>query len=455
MTMNRFFFFIAVAFLIATATSCEQDMDFNPDSPQEVYQVGFKFKVEPVTYTMTRAENINAGETDDFIDRIDMYEYKKDGELIKHEYWHDPAGLDLSIINPKSYDLYDNDHTWVFFANLDPDSAEYLAGLNADEIGEMPTGIIPLSAGNFRLHKPLMGGTAQSDFRKDETISVVLYRYLTRIEISSIKADFDDPSLYDKDVKIKRIALTNYTNALRLLNCTAKKVGGSFQNVLGVGYTKFSNPAFGNLYHMDNSCNDWEMKDSRFQDGKNSLDLSQYGGKGKLLKQYPYILNRNMKLQKGELLLDVEDDQYIASVHEFAENEGILCSATDKTLSNIMDVNKVFYTIPVDWSYRPILYANWASQDDIQKLVIEADIDGISYFYIISLCELNAGMIYKVGNINLKSLGSEYSNIYEEKVDPNNEAAATISGIREWSETELAEMNVGYTVDSYDIYGYE
>ena len=453
--MNRLFFLFTAVMMMASATSCEQDVSVIPDKPDEVCQVGFKFRVEPVTYTMTRAENIDSDETDDFIDRIDMYEYNKDGDMIRHEFWHDSEGLDLSTINPKSYDLYDNDHTWVFLANLDPDSAEYLAGLNADEIGNMPTGIIPLSAGNFRLHKPIMGGTAEADFRKDETISVVLYRYLTRIEISNIKADFDDLSLYDKEIKIKKIALTNYTNALRLLNSSAKDVGGSDQNVLGVGYTKFSNPAFGNLYHMENSCNEWEMKNSRFEDGKNSLDLSQYGGKGKLLKQYPYILNRNMKLQKGELHLDAEYDQHIASVHEFAENEGILCSPTDKTLSNVLAVNKVFYTIPVDWSYGHVLYANWASQDDIQKLVIEVDIDGTSYFYIISLAELNAGMIYKVGNINLKSLGSEYSNIYEEKVDPNNEAAATISGIGEWSETELSEMNVGYTVDGYNIYGYE
>lgn len=453
--MNRLFFLFAAVMMMASATSCEQDVSMIPDKPDEVCQVGFKFRVEPVTYTMTRAENIDSDETDDFIDRIDMYEYNKDGDMIRHEFWHDSEGLDLSTINPKSYDLYDNDHTWVFLANLDPDSAEYLACLNADEIGNMPTGIIPLSAGNFRLHKPIMGGTAEADFRKDETISVVLYRYLTRIEISNIKADFDDLSLYDMDIRIKRIALTNYTNALRLLNSSAKDVGGSFQNVLGVGYTKFSNPAFGNLYHMENSCNEWEMKNSRFEDGKNSLDLSQYGGKGKLLKQYPYILNRNMKLQKGELHLDAEYDQHIASVHEFAENEGILCSPTDKTLSNVLAVNKMFYTIPVDWSYGHVLYANWASQDDIQKLVIEVDIDGTSYFYIISLAELNAGMIYKVGTINLKSLGSEYSNIYEEKVDPNNEAAATISGIGEWSETELSEMNVGYTVDGYNIYGYE
>ena len=453
--MNRLFFLFTAVMMMASATSCEQDVSVIPDKPDEVCQVGFKFRVEPVTYTMTRAENIDSDETDDFIDRIDMYEYNKDGDMIRHEFWHDSEGLDLSTINPKSYDLYDNDHTWVFLANLDPDSAEYLAGLNADEIGNMPTGIIPLSAGNFRLHKPIMGGTAEADFRKDETISVVLYRYLTRIEISNIKADFDDLSLYDKEIKIKKIALTNYTNALRLLNSSAKDVGGSDQNVLGVGYTKFSNPAFGNLYHMENSCNEWEMKNSRFEDGKNSLDLSQYGGKGKLLKQYPYILNRNMKLQKGELHLDAEYDQHIASVHEFAENEGILCSPTDKTLSNVLAVNKVFYTIPVDWSYGHVLYANWASQDDIQKLVIEVDIDGTSYFYIISLAELNAGMIYKVGTINLKSLGSEYSNIYEEKVDPNNEAATTISGVGEWSETELSEMNVGYTVDGYNIYGYE
>ena len=453
--MNKLFFLFTAVMMMASATSCEQDVSVIPDKPDEVCQVGFKFRVEPVTYTMTRAENIDSDETDDFIDRIDMYEYNKDGDMIRHEFWHDSEGLDLSTINPKSYDLYDNDHTWVFLANLDPDSAEYLAGLNADEIGNMPTGIIPLSAGNFRLHKPIMGGTAEADFRKDETISVVLYRYLTRIEISNIKADFDDLSLYDMDIRIKRIALTNYTNALRLLNSSAKDVGGSFQNILGVGYTKFSNPAFGNLYHMENSCNEWEMKNSRFEDGKNSLDLSQYGGKGKLLKQYPYILNRNMKLQKGELHLDAEYDQHIASVHEFAENEGILCSPTDKTLSNVLAVNKVFYTIPVDWNYGHVLYANWASQDDIQKLVIEVDIDGTSYFYIISLAELNAGMIYKVGTINLKSLGSEYSNIYEEKVDPNNEAAITISGVGEWSETELSEMNVGYTVDGYNIYGYE
>jgi len=30
-----------------------------------------------------------------------------------------------------------------------------------------------------------------------------------------------------------------------------------------------------------------------------------------------------------------------------------------------------------------------------------------------------------------------------------------VTEIADWSETELAKMNVGYTVDGYDIYGYE
>ena len=111
----------------------------------------------------------------------------------------------------------------------------------------------------------------------------------------------------------------------------------------------------------------------------------------------------------------------------------------------------MFYTVPVSRYIRAFLYGDIESQDDTQKLVIEVDIDGIPYFYIISLYELNAGMIYKVGNINLKSIGSEYSNKYEQKY----EVKGAVTEIADWSETELAEMNVGYTVDGYDIYGYE
>ncbi len=101
------------------------------------------------------------------------------------------------------------------------------------------------------------------------------------------------------------------------------------------------------------------------------------------------------------------------------------------------------------------LYGEVEYQDDVQKLVIEAVIDGTSYFYIISMKDLVAGMSYKIGNINLKSIGSEYSNKYEKLADPPVAASVGVSGVNSWDETVLPDMNVGYTVDGFDIYGYE
>ena len=380
-----------------------------------------------------------------------MYEFDKAGDMLRHEVWKDPGGLDLTTVNPKSYDSNGNKHTWVFVANLDEDSAEYLAGLNADEIGEMPTGIIPLEAGNFRLHKPVMCGCNYSNFTKNETKTVTLYRYLTRIEISSITADFDDESLFDKDVKINRIAIVNYPNALRLLDKSATKVNGNYQDVLGTGYTKFIDPALGNLLKMNNDCNNWEMNSSYFDDDEGILDLTEFGGKGKLSYQYDYIINNNRLAPKGELIIDAAGDQLTASLHEFSENEGVLSSSSIAGLNHSLEVNKVFYTVPVARNSHSNLFGDIKYQDDTQKLVIEVTIDDIPYFYIISLYELNAGMIYKVGNINLRSIGSEYSNKYEQKY----EVKGAVTEIADWSETELAKMNVGYTVDGYDIYGYE
>ena len=451
MSMKRYNFLLAIVAIALAVSACVKDIDVPSGNGEDMFEVAFNLEVEPVTYTMTRAENINADETDEFIARIDMYEFDKAGDKLRHEVWKDPDGLDLTTVNPKSYDSNGNKHTWVFVANLDEDSAEYLAGLNADEIGEMPTGIIPLEAGNFRLHKPVMCGCNYSNFTKNETKTVTLYRYLTRIEISSITADFDDESLFDKDVKLKRIAIINYPNALRLLDESATKVNGNYQDVLGTGYTKFIDPALGNLLKMNNDCNNWEMNSSYFDDDEGILDLTEFGGKGKLSYQYDYIINYNRLAPKGELIIDAAGDQLTASLHEFSENEGVLCSSSIAGLNHSLEVNKVFYTVPVARNSHSNLFGDIKYQDDTQKLVIEVTIDDIPYFYIISLYELNAGMIYKIGNINLKSIGSEYSNKYEQKY----EVKGAVTEIADWSETELAEMNVGYTVDGYDIYGYE
>ena len=83
--------------------------------------------------------------------------------------------------------------------------------------------------------------------------------------------------------------------------------------------------------------------------------------------------------------------------------------------------------------------------------MIEVEFDGVPYFYIISLRELNAGMTYKVKNITLKNLGSRYSNKYIRKYATD----AAIESVAEWGEHQMDNIQVGYTVDGYDIYGYE
>ena len=429
------------------ATACGKELSAIDES--NVSCVSFGFEVMPLEYTMTKAENINQDELDDFIDRIDMYEYNKAGDMIRHESWSDPEGLNLDTVKPVSYDVSGTKHNWVFIANLDPETAEYLAGLDADGFSDVYSGVIPMEAGNFRLHKPIMTGTADADFKKNESMTVTLYRYLTRIEIERITADFDDVSLYDKDVKIKRIVITHYPNILKLLYKHVSDVWGTYQDMLGIGYTKFSDPAFGNLLKLNNECN--EINIPYKSDFDDTFSLAEYGGKGKLADDYPYLLNYNKLLGEGELVVDAEGDQLAASCHVFGDDEGVLCSSLNNSAGQYSEVDKVFYTMNMARNSYNYLVGNYNEQDDCQKLVIEVEFDGVPYFYIISLRELNAGMTYKVKNITLKNLGSRYSNKYIRK----HATDAAIESVAEWSEHQMDNIQVGYTVDGYDLYGYE
>lgn len=429
--------------------SCGKELTSSEIGNEIINSVTFGFKVMPLEYTMTKAENINSDEEDDFIDRIDMYEFNKTGNMVRHESWFDQDGLDMDVVKPVSYEVSGNKHNWVFIANLDSDTAEYLAGLDADGFSDVYSGVIPMEAGNFRLHKPIMTGTADADFKKNESVTVMLYRYLTRIEIEKITADFDDASLYDKEVKVKRIVITHYPNILKLLYKHVSEVWGTYQDMLGIGYTKFSDPAFGNLLKLSNECN--EINIPYKSDFDDTFSLAEYGGKGKLANDYPYLLNYNRLLGEGELVVDAEGDQLAASCHVFGDNEGLLCSSLNKSAGQSCEVDKVFYTMNMARNSYHYLVGNYNEQDDCQKLVIEVEFDGVPYFYIISLRELNAGMTYKVKNITLKNLGSRYSNKYIRKYATN----AAIESVAEWSELQLENLQVGYTVYGYDIYGYE
>ena len=441
--IKAFLYFIPILSVI----SCGKDMLSgeglkNTDKSDRIFRTEFRVGFEP-GYEITTKAPVET-DIDNFIGRIDMYEFDSDGNNIRHETWSDPDGLDLSTVNPESYDAYGNRHNWVFFANLSEDTADYLSKLNADEIGRAPEGIIPLDAGNFIMHKPVMAGTARSYFHENEVIDVVLYRYLTRIDIMNITAGFDDPDIMDKTVKLERIAIINYPNALRVLTESASEVWGNSQSIWDNGYLKFSDPAFGNLLRLETACNDISIDDY-----SGSFNQSQFGGTGTLAQDHSYLLNYNKGSEKGILTISASGDQKASSVQTFGTSEGILCSPAIPSDDHSLEINRTLYTVPLYRNSYSDLWCNKRSQDDTQKLVLEVSINGEMYYYIISLRELEAGRIYKVKNITLKGYGSEYPNFYEKKYEAQTKGFE----IEGWpAAIEIDNIEVGIAADDTPLY---
>ena len=79
-------------------------------------------------------------------------------------------------------------------------------------------------------------------------------------------------------------------------------------------------------------------------------------------------------------------------------------------------------------------------QDDTTKLVIEVEIDGKTYFYPYRAMNLQPNSIYKVRNISLRGIGSDYSNFYVKKYS-GEISPVTITG---WDELEVSNIDMGY-----------
>ena len=60
-----------------------------------------------------------------------------------------------------------------------------------------------------------------------------LYRYVYRIELGSITADFDDPELMNKDIFVKRVVLTNVYNIFPVENGSFPYSCGTAESLFG------------------------------------------------------------------------------------------------------------------------------------------------------------------------------------------------------------------------------
>ena len=157
--MKRLSIILGVLAAVA-ATSCNKESPEGPAGKDGLCSVTISIGMERPVVLTTKADAYSASDEDDFIDRLDMFEYDNTGVLVNRKTWENPSGLDLSSISYTGYSEYNKRRYWLFMANFDEESVEFLASLDGTQIGSAPYSVIPLEAGNFRLHKPLMGGGA-------------------------------------------------------------------------------------------------------------------------------------------------------------------------------------------------------------------------------------------------------------------------------------------------------
>ena len=439
--MRKIISILALALAVASCNKDNLDIVGNKEN-----KVSFTFKVEPAVVVETKAEAIGTGD-DDKIERLDLFEYRKStGELLAHKVWTDPNGIDISTIEYTSYDSKNNSHSFLVLANFDEASMNYFATLDGKEIGNCKIGILPLQTGLFRSHKSLMGGVNGATFSKSETREITLRRYITRIEIEKITANFDDLNLMNCDVKLKTVALTGVTNVLRPLHEVMTDVtSDSHQDVYGVGVGWTSSPGFGGLTSGHIDFND--LSENSWVDFTTTFNIGAYGATGVLANDYHYVLNDNRLLDAGVLNIDVTGDMLESTCQYIPSGEGVLASSAG-AVPHTYNLNKQFYTYNLDRNSYSYLYGDWSSQDNTQKLVLEVEINGETNFYIIRMMGLCPNTIYKVHNITLRGLGSIYSNKYVQRYT----VKSTAPMIDEWGNVEIDNIDIGYKESGTEVY---
>ena len=339
-----------------------------------------------------------------------------------------------------------------FVAALDEATANYLAGLSRTRICTYYGGLIPLEAGNFRAHKPIMGGAVTGSLGKssysysdtgNRELTLVLYRYLARFEIEKITADFSSTELMNSDVIVKGIVWTNVANALRpLMYFPGANYSESPGPVWGSRSTYYSNTEFGNLEYAD-GYHYYQANENHhgWVSLQENYNLSGWGATGTLAADFPYIYNNNYQLAKGVINVDAPGYMATATSHFFTGEEGRICSSTNPSQSHVFNANKVFYIYPIGRnSYGSYMCTEFNGQDDTIKMVIVVEINGETYYYPYRVMYVQPNSIYKVHNITLKGIGSEYSNFYLKKYS----ASLSAIEINGWNELEVDNIDMGY-----------
>ena len=386
--------------------------------PEE--EMTLNFCVEDYDPLETKANAV--GVTDDEVDRLDVFCYGTDGYTHGHYvFGGEGEVIDLSEISLTIRGRKNDTHRFLIMANLDEDSANYIRFLDRVDMHRYPEGFIPWSAGNCRINRPLMAGTARVVFGSQTTaVTVRLWRYAAKFEIGTVTAEFEEAADRCRNVYLKHIVFSNAWDLIRICQTNAGNflgndpcdlfgnpnvVPGAFGSPSGYIYWK------ANLF-MDQY--DWTTYGLTYAVMDGSYTQSTWGGRGKLALSYNYLYNNNYMQAANSINLSCPESLRDVSQHTWnvAAGEGQLCNAAG-TMNGVLTVNKVFYTLPTFFSvYYTAPGVNADAQDRGLKLVLAVTINGTLYFYHTHLKYILPNKVYRINNITLKGEPSEYPNVW-------------------------------------------
>ena len=428
-TMRRFFtafrmtIWMFLPVLVALA-GCEPEplpVSFGVESGgQEV--TTFDFGV--MSYEGPSTKAYAADVEDGLVDRIDIFMYDGSGNIYGHKVIGEYSGgaLDLNSVTFRDSDGNGVVRSYLFIANLDPDSAQYIGYLDRVDMNRYPETFIPWSAGNARVNYPLMAATAKVTFGSTTSVSVSLMRYMSKFEIGTVTAQFwGTPDQY-RNVYLQNIVFANAWDIVRVCQSKPQNFTGQPTDIFGP--TGWSSGAFGNPeknYYMANyflSQDEWSAYGMTYADMHGTYNQGTWGGKGKLNQDYNYLYNDNWKHPKNSINLTAPASLVALSQQTWdtnaylPQNAGKLCDEYDGSLGPF-NVNRAFYTLPTKfnaWFTEPT-YGD-ESQNNELRLVLAVKINGTLYFYSKMITGLNPNMCYKINNITLAGEPSEYPNTW-------------------------------------------
>ena len=392
------------------------------DGMEVQQEVVISFAVQEYDDAETKANTI--GVYDSGVDRIDIFAYNDNGDAVGHSVLGGTgSALDLTTLTFRDGGGYGENRYYLIMANLDADSADYIATLSGSEVCSYPKGFIPWSAGNCRVNRPLMCATMYWTFSSSgtQTASVSLMRIMAKLEIEKITAQFGGaPDLW-RDVVLRYIVVTNGWDLIRICQSNPKYFTGDPQDIFGMrGWT--TGEVLGgmkdNIYTCPNlfmGQDDWGNYGLTYTVMDGTYNPGDYGGKGKLNADFSYLYNNNyMNTTKHSINVSAPPSLGVVSTHSYDPSTvmGVICTS-DGEADNYVNVNKSFYVLPYYYTaWASDVGINTTSQDRSTKLVLAVKFDDVLYFYPMRLYKLQPNMVYRIKNITLKGEPSEYANLW-------------------------------------------